>query len=307
MDITLGQMKAFKAVATEGSFSRAGQAIYRTQSAVSIQVARLEETVGQKLFHRTTKRIEITDAGAVLLRYVDEMERILREAEQELVDLQEMERGRLSICTSDTTACYRLPRILRTYGAKYPGIEIIVRNATSLKTIDQVLQDEVDLGIATLSYLKAGIETIPLFSRSDVVICHPSHPLASHRTVFLKDLEPYACVLLDRNCSSRRILDDACESARVTLAIAMELSSIEVVKSFVAIDSGISIVPEVAIQEEIASGKLVSLSVEEFKMARKQTMGIVYRRDRYFSAAARAFLEMLKEDVSEQTLARGSD
>jgi DNA-binding transcriptional LysR family regulator len=294
MNISFEQINAFQAVAKEGSFSRAGQALYRSQSAISIQVSRLEESLGQKLFDRTTKRIELTEAGRILLGYVDEIKRLLNEAEQELLDLQEMQRGRLRICTSDTTACYRLPHILRAYGARYPGIEIIVRNATSLKTIDQVLQDEVDLGIATLSYLKPGLETIPLFSRSDVVICHPGHPLASRKAVFLKDLEQYPCVLLDRNCSSRRILDDACEKARVALTISMELSSIEVVKCFVAIDSGISVVPEVAIQEETARGKLVSLPVKDFRTARKQDMGIVYRKDRYFSVAAQAFLDILK-------------
>lgn len=296
MDVSFEQINAFQAVANEGSFSRAGQALYRSQSAISIQVARLEEVLGQKLFDRTTKRVGLTDSGRIFLGYVDQIKRLLQEAEQELMDLQEMQRGQLRICTSDTTACYRLPHILRAYGAKYPGIEIIVRNATSLKTIDQVLQDEVDLGIATLSYLKPGLETIPLFSRSDVVICHPSHPLAPREAVFLKDLEKYPCVLLDQNCSSRRILDDACEKARVALPIAMELSSIEVVKSFVAIDSGISVVPEVAIQEETVQGKLVSLAVKDFKSVPKQNMGIVYRKDRYFSAAAKAFLDMLKAD-----------
>lgn len=305
MNISFEQINAFQAVATQGSFSRAGESLYRTQSAISIQVGRLEESIGQKLFHRKTKRIDLTEAGGILLRYVDEIKRLLTEAEQELIDLQEMERGRLLICTSDTTACYRLPHILRAYGTKYPGIEITVRNATSLKTIDQVLQDEVDLGIATLCYLRPGLETIPLFSRSDVVICHPGHPLASRKTVFLKDLESYPCVLLDRNCSSRRILDDACETARVDLTIAMELSSIEVVKSFVSIDSGISIVPAVAIQGEINRGILVSLAVKDFETAEKLTMGIVYRRDRYLSIAAQSFLEMLKEGGHERVLTHG--
>ncbi len=305
MDISFEQINAFQAVSKEGSFSKAGESIYRTQSAVSIQIARLEASLGQKLFHRKTKRTDLTEAGEILLRYVDEIKRLLAEAEQELIDLQKMERGRLLICTSDTTACYRLPHILRAYGATYPGIEIVVRNATSLRTIDQVLQDEVDLGIATLSYLKPGVETIPLFSRTDVLICHPGHPLASRKAVFLKDLESYPCVLLDRNCSSRRILDDACEKARVDLTIAMELSSIEVVKSFVSIDSGISVVPEVAIQEEVDRGKLVALAVNDFQSTRKQTMGIVYRKDRYLSIAAKSFLEMLKEGTYERVLTHG--
>ena len=299
MDITFEQINAFHAVSKHRSFSRAAQELYRTQSAVSIQVARLEETLGQKLFHRTTKAIELTDAGEIFLRYVEDLKRLLDQAEQELIDLQEMERGRLMICTSDTTACYRIPHILQAYRSKYPRIEIIVRNATSLKTIDLVLQGEVDLGIATLSYLKPGLEVIPLFSRSDVLICHPDHPLAGRDELFLKDLEQYACVLLDQNCSSRRILDEACKKARVNLTIGMELSSIEVVKSFVSIDSGVSIVPEVSIREEVRTGRLVFLRIKDFEKGSPNKMGIIYRKDRYLSIAAQGFLKMLKGDLDE--------
>ena len=297
MDISMEQMNAFQAVAKHGSFSRAGQSLYRSQSAVSIQIARLEERLDQKLFHRTTKSIALTEAGEVLLGYVDKIKGLLEEAEQELMDLGKMEWGRLAICTSDTTACYRLPHVLQAYQARYPGIEIIVRNATSLKTIDSVLANDVDLGIATLSYLEPGLEAMPLFSRSDVAICHPAHPLASRREAFLKDLEQYVCVLLDQNCSSRRILDEACEQAGVRLKIAMELSSIEVVKSFVSIGSGISIVPEVAIGREKSDGRLVSLKIRDFASAAKRTMGVIYRKNRYLSLAAQSFLRMLEEEL----------
>ena len=297
MDITFEQINAFYGVARHRSFSRAGQEIFRSQSAVSIQIAKLEDTIGQKLFHRTTKSIELTDAGSTLLRYVEDIKRLLDEAEMELQDLAEMERGRLTICTSDTTACYRIPRLLQKYRVRYPGIEIIVRNATSLKTVDHVLRREVDLGICTLSYLKPGLKEIPLFSRSDVVICHPEHPLAGRREVFLKDLEPYHSVLLDQNCSSRKILDEACEKAKAKLSIAMELSSIEVVKSFVSIGAGISVVPEVAVHEEVEAGKLVSIRVKDFDKAGQTRMGVIYRTDRYLSTAARSFLHMLQKNA----------
>lgn len=297
MNITFEQINAFHGVAKHRSFSRAGQEIFRSQSAVSIQIANLEETIGQKLFHRTTKSIELTDAGKTLLRYVEDIRRLLDEAEMELQDLAEMERGRLTICTSDTTACYRIPRVLQEYRTRYPGIEIIVRNATSLRTIDQVLQGEVDLGISTLSFLKPGLQAIPLFARSDVIICHPEHPLAGRKEVFLKDLEAYHSVLLDQNCSSRRILDKACEKAGARLSIAMELSSIEVVKSFVSINAGISIVPEVSIHADTKAGRLVSIEIKDFKKAGQSKMGVIHRKDRYLSIAAKSFLQMLQTNA----------
>ncbi len=297
MDLTFEQINAFYAVATTGSFSIAADKIFRTQSAVSIQIAKLEEIIGQRLFFRTTKSIELTEAGIVFLRYVDKVRGLLAEAEQELLDLEKMERGRLVISTSDTTACYRLPGILQAFQTRYPGIEIIVRNATSLKTIEKVMQNEVDVGIATLAYLKPGLEAIPLFLRSDVLICHPNHSLADRRQVFLKDLEKYLCILLDDNCTSRRILDQACEAARVKLSIAMELSSIEVIKNLVMINSGISIVPEVSIQKEVRAGMLSAIKITDFQENREIRIGVIYKKNRYLSLAAKSFLQELKAQV----------
>jgi len=294
MDITFEQLKAFQAAAEKLSFSKAAEQIYRTQSAVSIQIAKLEDTVKQKLFQRTTKQIELTEAGKILLRYSTQIKDLLEQAEQEMMDLARMESGRLTICTSDTTACYQLPGIIQKYQAKYPGIEIIVRNATSLKTIDMVMDNQVDLGIATLKYLKPPLVAIPLFYRSDVVICHPTHPLAKKRAVFLKDLEAYNCVMLDQKCSSRRILDEACAVAGVALSISMELSSIEVVKNFVTINSGISVVPELAVKREVAEKKLTALKIRDLHVADPIKMGAIYKKDRYLTLAARSFLNMLK-------------
>ena len=302
MDITFEQINAFKAVAKHRNFSTAAKKLYRTQSAVSIQIARLEENIGQKLFHRTTRMISLTEAGQILLKCVKGIDHIIDETEQELNDLLEMERGRLKISTSDTTACYRIPGILQEYRKKYPKIEIIVRNSTSLKSIEMVLQGDVDFGIVTLSYLSPELAVIPLFSRSDVLICHPQHKLSGRKKLFLKDLENYSMVLLDRNCSSRRILDDACDRAKVKLNIGMELSSIEVVKSFVAINAGISIVPEVSVRADIDSGKLKVLKITDFEGDKKKKMGVIYRKDRYLSISSKRFLEMLSPEYASNIM-----
>lgn len=302
MDITFEQLKAFQATAENLSFSKAADQIFRTQSAVSIQIAKLEDAVKQKLFQRTTKQIELTEAGKILLRYSTQIKYLLEQAEQEMTDLEKMGRGRLTICTSDTTACYQLPDIIQKYQAKYPGIEIIVRNATSLKTIDWVMDNRVDLGIATLRYLKPPLVAVPLLNRSDVVICHPRHPLAKRKNVYLKDLEAYGCVLLDQKCSSRRILDEACVAAGVALSVSMELSSIEVVKKFVSINSGISVVPEVAVKWEVEEKKLAALKIHDFQISDPIKMGVIYRKDRYLSLAARSFLDMLKSNFRLQAV-----
>jgi len=231
----------------------------------------------------------------VLLKYVSEMEGLMREAVQELEDLDRLEAGRLVLCTSDTTGCYRLPAILKPFQDRFPGIDIVVKNATSLRTIEAVVEGEVDLGVVTLAYLPKTVESISLFSRNDVLITPPGHPLSDRRTIHLKDLEQYPLILLDRHCASRRLIDDYCEKLRVRLNVAMELSSIEVIKRFVRIDAGLSIAPLVAIQEELESGTLLQVSISDFRNRPRQKMGVVYRKGRYLSRASRSFLDALQK------------
>jgi len=288
------QIMAFQAVAAHGSFSKAAAALLRSQSAVSVQIAKLEDAVGKRLFDRTTKRILLTDAGQILLRYVTQMEGLMQQALQELDDLDHLERGRLVLCTSDTTGCYRLPTMLQHYRQRHPRIDIVVRNATSPQTIQAVCNHEVDLGIVTLPAASDDLEVMPLFSRHDVLICHPQHPLAHRTTVLLKDLECYPLILLDQRCASRRILDELCTQARVTLPITMELSSIEVIKRFVRIDAGLSLVPAVAIREEVEASLLASVEVHDFHTRPAYQMGVIYKKGRYLSRAAQSFLEALR-------------
>src|SRR5215472_5478639 len=294
MDFPYEQVAAFHAVAKYGSFSKAGVALLRSQSAVSVQVAKLEAALDKRLFDRTTKHVALTEAGQILLRYSTQIEGLLQQATQELADLDHLDRGRLVLCTSDTTACYRLPALLQHYRECHPGIDMVVRNATSPQTIEAVCAHEVDLGIVTLTALKPELEALPLFSRHDVLICHPQHPLAQRSTVLLKDLEVYPLILLDQRCASRRIIDELCAQARVRLRITMELSSIEVIKRFVRIDAGLSVVPAIAVQEEVQAGGLAAVALHDLQHRSWYKMGVIYKKGRYLSLAARSFLQELQ-------------
>ncbi len=294
MDLPYDALRVFAEVAATGSFSGAAKRILRSQSAVSLQIAKLEEATGRQLLDRTTKRVALTDAGRVLLGYVRQTEALLQQASQELQDLDQMDRGRLVICTSDTTGCYRLPGVLQSYRHKHPGIEIEVRNATSPRTIDAVLEHEVDLGIVTLAYLRPGLEAKELFRRKDVLICHPEHRLAKRRRVLLKDLEGYLFILLDQRCSSRRILDERCAEAGAKLPIHMELSSIEVIKRLVRIDVGLSVVPEISVREEVEANTLSAVTITDLERAPGIWMGMICKQGRYKSLAVKSFMGELQ-------------
>lgn len=296
LDLTQEQIRSFLAVVKYSNFSRAAEKTFRTQAAVSIQISRLEEQLGTVLFLRSSKPLELTPAGEVLFHHLQRVQSIMAEAGTELMDLQDMKKGRLVLSTSDTTACYYLPDLLRQFHLKYPGIEIQVQNTTSPNTRKMVRENRVDLGIVTLRDLPKDVKAIPLFPRKDCLICHPQHPLARRDVLFLKDLEPYSCILLDDNCSTRRILNTRLKQARVNLKITMELSSVEVIKRFVQIDAGISLVPQMAVIEELAQGRLASVELADYRQSDAVSMGILYNKNRYLSKAAEEFISLLRSN-----------
>lgn len=291
LDISLEQIRAFKAVATTGSFSKAAELTFRTQSAVSSQIKKLEASLGEVLFARSTRSMELTSAGDIFVGYAENILNLLEQSAREIDDLKDEIVGTLIISTSDTSASYRLPPLVKQFQEQYPKIELVIRNDTASQTLKAVEAAEADLGIATIKSLPANLRVYPLFKKSDCLICHPQHPLAKRKSVLLKDLERYPMLLLDRSSSTRREIDLACERARVILNVRMALSSIEVAKNLVQVNSGISIVPEVSIQEELRLGKLVKLPIGDFQNTVKE-IGIIQHKTRYKSRASEAFIRL---------------
>ncbi|MBT4521252.1 MAG: LysR family transcriptional regulator [Halieaceae bacterium] len=298
-DISVEQMRAFKAVAETGSFSQAAELTFRTQSAVSSQIKNLEQSLGEVLFARSTRSLSLTDAGEIFLAYAEQILNLLSESAQAIRDLKHEISGKLVISTSDTSASYRLPPLVKLFQERYPNIELVIRNDTSTQTLKAVDAGEADLGIATLKTSSKNITVLPLFQKSDCLICHPDHPLAKRKSVLLKDLEQYPILLLGGGSSTRREIDSACEQAKVKLNVRMALSSIEVAKNLVQVNSGISIVPEVSITEELRQRKLVKLPISDFQNSVKE-IGLIQHKKRYQSRASEAFTNLCREQLSQQ-------
>lgn len=297
LDISLEQIRAFKAVARTRSFSQAAELTFRSQSAVSSQIKNLEESLDEILFARSTRSLKLTNAGDIFLGYAEKILLLLDQSAQEIRDLKQEISGTLVISTSDTSASYRLPPLVKLFQERYPKIELIIRNDTSLRTLNAVETAEADLGIATIKALPNALSAFPIFTKSDCLICHPDHPLAKRKSVLLKDLEQHPILLLHSGSSTRREIDTACELAKVKLHVRMALSSIEVAKNLVQVNSGISIVPDVSVREEVRQGKLVTLAISDFQSSIKE-IGLVQHKTRYQSRASKAFVDLCLEKLA---------
>lgn len=300
MILDSARLAAFSAVATSGGFSKAAKQLGKTQSSVSQAVLLLERELGQKLFSRDGHRPRLTDAGRALLARATRIFEEMALAESELAGLSALDSGELVLGTSDTLACYFLPPVFAAFRECYPNVELRIDNRPSPVIAERVSEGQVDLGIVSLplpaSLAVSGrpvserLDCVELASQEDVAVCAPTHALAKRRHVSAKELAPHPLLLLDRTTSSRALVDLAFAAESLTLQLAMEMSSVEVLKRFAELGFGVAIVPRFSVQRERESGTLHVLRLEHFGALR--SVGALTPRAFAPTRAALAFLSL---------------
>src|SRR6478609_1684525 len=305
MVLDSARLAAFSAVAACGGFSKAAKQLGKTQSSVSQAVLLLERELGQKLFARDGHRPRLTDAGRALLARATRIFEEMALAESELSGLSALSAGELVLGTSDTLACYFLPPVLAAFRDRYPKVELRIDNRPSPVIAERVSEGLVDLGIVSLplpaSLAVSGrpvaerLDCVELTSQEDVAVCAPTHPLAKAKRQRLgaRDLAPYPLLLLDRTTSSRALVDLAFAAENLQLTLAMEMSSVEVLKRLAELDFGIAIVPRFSVQRERDSGTLHVLRLEPFGASR--SVGALTPRAFAPTRAALAFLRLAQD------------
>ena len=287
----LNQLRGFLMVARTGSFTRAAEALYLTQPALSLQVKALEAALGERLFERRGGGLLLTPAGRILLQRAEQMMGLLEQAEEEIAALRGVEQGRLSIGTNDSYALYLLPDVVHLYHERFPGVELRLTNSCSTQVASMVADGEVDFGLVTLPIENERVQSRPLLWREDVLACAPGHALCSQSDPRPEQLVAHPLLLLDRG-SSRTLLDRLFEDAGLAPRVVIELGSVEVIKRYVEINLGISIIPRFAAEREIASG---SLHVTRLDWLPPRAIGLIQRRTGYLAPAAGKFVELFQE------------
>ena len=294
MDLDSDRLRAFHAVARAGGFSRAASRLHRSQPAISQAVRALEDDVGEPLFLRLGRRVQLTAAGEILLEQTERAFAALDVARERLASLRDLAQGELVIGTSDTNACYLLPPVLAAFRDRYPGVELRISNRPSPATEAQVMEREVDLGFVMLPASDPRLAEEALMVREEVAIFAPQHRLAGRRRVRLETLLGEPLLLLDQGSRTRSWIDEAFAERSEPPRVAMELASIEVIKRLVALGFGVSVVPRIAVAEELRSGVLAAAALPRaFGQARH--VGVVYPRRGVLSRAAAAFVALARE------------
>lgn len=292
MDIA--RLETFLAIASEGNMTRAAAQLHLTQPAVSAQLARLEEEVGQPLFDRTPKGMALTEAGQIFRVYVEEALASLEDGRLAIDELIGLQRGSLSIGGGATATIYMLPPILGRFHEENPRIRFFVREQSSQESLRHVLSGELDLGIVTLpmAALEDGrgvaskLVVQPWVDDELRLIVPSTHPLCGKKNFRWKDLDKQPLVLFEAGSAVRAIIDQRIQEAEIDVDIVMELRAIESIKQMVAQGIGAGFVSQFALNNPDEGLRCVDRPI-------RRQMAVIYRSDRTPSPAARAFLEMM--------------
>ncbi len=288
-----GQLEIFLCIAEEKSFSRAAEKMLRTQPALSIAIKRLEEELGEPLFDRSSKNGMLTEAGKILYSYAQRLINLRHEAQEAVGELRGMYRGRLTIGANESTSHYLLPQLLLEYRKRFPQIKIEVHRNVSEKIPLEVLERNLDFGFLSYDPLHSALQSIEVYRDELALVVPPKHALTRRDQVTVRDLGEYQFVAHNVKTPARERIFDLFRQHHTPLNICVELSTLETIKDFVLLGVGIAILPRLAVDDEIKSGKLIEVPVKGMKI--EKALRLIYRREANLSHAAKSFLEIVRE------------
>ena len=293
----ISQLNALVEIAREGNMTRAAKRLHLTQPALSAQLAKLEDELGQRLFDRSKKGMTLTAAGLVFLEHSEAALGELKDARKALDELIGLERGSLSVGGGATATTYLLPSLIARFHEAHPKIQFYVREQASSGVVDAVLSGELDLGVVTLrekTSVPSQLEVEPWVTDELRLMVPPGHKLADRGTFKWKDLEGMPLVLFEAESAIRQLIDSRLGSRGVNVDIVMELRSIESIKQMVMQGIGAAFVSQFAL-----AGTTQGLRASRSPIKRR--LALVYRTDRTLSAPTRSFLEMARESTPAET------
>lgn len=243
MNITLKQLRAFLAVAEAGSFTQAGDRLHLTQSATSGLIRELERALGVRLFHRTTRQVELTDPGREFQAPVDRLLSGLDRSVADLGAIAARQRGRLAVAAPPLLATTLLPGLIAAFLESYPSIQVVLRDVPTDQIVALVLDGDVDCGIGTIAPEEEGLDRTTLFADSLLLFCPRPHDLSGRRSVAWRDAAAFPLVALTRDSGIRALVDRAFGAAGVSVDPAYEVTQITTAMAMVEAGLGVSVLP----------------------------------------------------------------
>jgi len=292
-------LRAFCQLARLGSVSRAAEALFLSQPAVTLQLQALARDMGVPLFERSGRRFSLTREGELLyelarplIEGLDGMEASFRER------LRGLEGGELHIAAGSSTILYLLPPLVKAFRTAYPHVHLELQNVTGVDGLALLRSDAADFAFGSMLDVPRDLDYAPVYRFNAMLITPPDHPLANKTELRLEDLSPYGLILPPRRLTTYRLVDLVFQQNRVPYTVALEVGGWEVIKQYVAMGLGISIVTGFCLTDADRE-RLAIRDVSQYFPAR--SYGVVMRKGKFLSPQARAFINLVEPGLFERT------
>lgn len=303
MALNFHQLHIFHTVAERGSFSAAAQSLHMTQPAVTMQVQSLEEYFGTKLLLRSTKRIELTEAGKALMPYARQSIDLIRDTDQAMSAFTKQLKGKLLLGSSLTIGEYILPRLLGPFGQEYPHISISMKVMNTAQIMEDILNHQLNFGLIEAPVNHPDMHMEAVMNDELVLVVHKDHPLAAIEETTLTEALKHTFVLREQGSGTRLVMEDEMRSLGIdpaSMKIVMELGSTGAVKSAVEAGLGISILSASSVKHEIALGLIKTVKLSDARFHRQ--FYSIYLKSALLPISAVTFLTFLREKDLKQWL-----
>lgn len=289
----LRQLTTFMSIAKHQSFSNAADELGYAQSTITTQIQLLEQELGVKVFERLGKRIALTAEGQRLLPYAQQILRLSVEAKN-AISQSEVPRGTLTIGTAESLCILRLPVLLTEYRKRYPQVEIALKFGGSSDFYRFLHDNTIDVAF----FLDQKVDhpdfvTLQATPEPMVLLAPPDHPLTKKTQVVPADLAEETLILTEAGCRYRAAFENILSHEGIRPRSIMETGSVQAIKQLTISGIGITLLPKVAVEDELSEGQLQTLqwSGPEINMMTQ----VVIHKNKWLSAPLKVFLDLTRE------------
>ena len=286
-------LKVFCDLADLRSFSRTAEKHLLSQSAVSQQLAQLELAHKCQLIDRKKRPIELTKAGQLFYQASKDMLDRHEQLKNELSTLQKSSVSRINVAAIFSIGMHTLPDYVKKFMVSYQDVNVHIEYFSASRIYELVLSGDVDIGLVAVPKRDKRLDVYDFEDEPLVLVCSPKHPLSYESQVDIHKLQFERFIAFEKGVPTRAWVDNILGRYNIVVRPVMEFDNIETVKRAVEINSGISILPQTAILQELGSGTIKAIAFSNEKFVRPT--GIILRKGKILGQAGRYFIELLRK------------
>ena len=288
-------LKIFCDLAELRSFSKTAEKHLLSQSAVSQQLAQLELAYKCQLINRKKRPIELTKAGQLLYKAATDMLDRYEQLKSELNAMKSSTGSRINVAAIFSIGMHTLPSYVKKFMVSYPDVNVHIEYFSADRVYELVLAGDIDIGLVAVPKRDKRLDVYDFEDEPLVLACSPKHPLSHESQVDIHKLQFEKFISFEKDVPTRTWIDNILQRYNIIVRPVMEFDNIETVKRAVEINSGISILPQIAILQEVSSGtiKAIGFSNENFV----RPTGIIVRKNKLLGQAGRYFIELLRKQA----------